>query len=124
MAGNDQRAGVRQAQALLGELECAGHGEGGRGQNDGIQFVEEPLRQKCGDIDGRGLQEAAAAATLDPINEVAVVGFENKLQAEHQLRGAADQRVDLIRLVLQELEMRLGKLKSRKQIGVVLCVIS
>ena len=79
MAGHDQGAGVGQAQALFGELESAGYGQRGRGQDYGFELVEEALRKDGGDVDGGGLQEAAAAAALDPIDVRFVAGFDSRI---------------------------------------------
>ena len=70
MAGDDECARVFEAEARLHEIEAAGDGERGRGQNGGIDLVPEVLAQNAGHIDGRGLKEdAAAAAALDPVDE-------------------------------------------------------
>ena len=46
-----------ESEAALDVVEASANGEGGRGEHDGIEAVEERLAQDGGDVDGRGLEE-------------------------------------------------------------------
>ena len=89
MAGDHQRAGVPDAQALLGEIESAGDGQRGRGENHGIHDIEQVFGQQGRDIDGRGLQKDAPAAPLHPEDVGLVVAFQDELEGLAELDGAA-----------------------------------
>ena len=118
MAGNDQGAGIRQPQPLLGELECSGHGEGRRGQNDRIQLVEKPLRQNCGDIDRGGLQEssrdrAARSSKRSRCRRISRMNFKPSISSSvRRISGLTSSG-----WFFNIFRCESGKLKSRKQIA-------
>jgi hypothetical protein len=55
------------------------------------------LAQDVGDIDGGGLDEDAAAAALDPVDEAGGCAFDQELEGSPQFVCAAEERDDLLR---------------------------
>ncbi len=90
------------AEALLDIFESSGDGQRGRCQNDGFYFVKKTFGENVRDVDGRGLQECAAAAPFHPEDVALVVLlFHDEAQGHREFHGTAVEREDLFGRVLQ-----------------------
>ena len=85
-----------EAEPFLGVVEAAGDGQGGGGEDGGAQLREEPLGQDRGDVDGCGLQEAAAPAPLDPVDVGFVAVLDQEAQAVGELTETLAERHQLL----------------------------
>ena len=68
------------------------------------------------DVDGRGLQEAAAAAALYPVDVGTVGALAPKLQALLQFLDAAEQRDHFLGRVLHQLQVRADQFQGAHQV--------
>ncbi len=87
-------------------LEAALNGEGGRGEDNGGDLVEDELAEELGDVDGRGLEKGTAGTTawarllrrscgwgngdsaLEPEDHVGGGGFEHEFEVGAEGGGA------------------------------------
>jgi len=75
------------------------------------------------DIDGRGLQKTAAPAPFHPVDVPLVFFLHHETQRLAELQRAPDQRHDLFRRVLQQLEMRPDQIQRGPQVRVDLVIL-
>src|SRR6266566_1667575 len=75
-----QRAilGVIDSQALANVIEAPADGERRGRQDHRVELFKQPLAQDLADIDGRGRQEYAFTPPLVPVDEIALVRFEQE----------------------------------------------
>ena len=105
------------------KVEPARHGERGGGEHHRVHPLEQALGNDAGHVDGRGLQEAAAAALFHPVDEILVVLFHEEAQSLVQFLGAPEQRNDLLRRILQQPEVRADQFQRGQQVRVDLLVV-
>jgi hypothetical protein len=60
-------------------------------------LIEEPLAENGAHVDGSGGEENALAAALEPIDEIALPGFEEECEFAAHLGGAAGEANDFLR---------------------------
>ena len=117
--GDDQRARRFQAQPPARVVEVAGHRQGRRGQHHGVDGVEELLGDNAGNVDGRGLQERAATAPLDPVDEAAVVARHPHFEILGQRHRAVEQREDFFGRVLDEVQVGRDQLQAVQHVAIL-----
>src|SRR5437868_14676646 len=106
MRGQDDFAGVFEAEASAHVFEAAAYCERGRGKDRTLQLIEQRSFEDWANINGRGLQKRVGLlpalrttpAALDPKHGVAVLRFHDATELHLQLLRAPREVVDFLRL--------------------------